>query len=182
MKTAPLIAAYLAAICAANLALAVWGPPAAIANAALLVALDLVARDRLHSAWEGRGLWGRMLLLIGAGGALSYLLSWLTPAPPALVGRIALASCAAFTLAGCADALAFQRLRGEGWLLRSNASNAGAALVDSAVFGALVGLPFPVIVLQAGAKVAGGALWAWALRPREEARRLAAVDTTPEGA
>lgn len=161
-----LVAAYLAAIAVANLLLAVYGPPAAVINAFALVALDLVARDRLHAAWEGRGLWPRMLALIAAGGLLSYALSWLTPAPPDVVARIALASCAAFAAAGVADALAFQRLRRASWLARSNGSNVAGAVVDSAVFGALVGLPWIVVALQALAKVAGGALWAWALQPR----------------
>jgi hypothetical protein len=169
-----LVAAYLAAIVGANLLLAVYGPPAAIANALLLVALDLVARDRLHAAWAGRRLWPRMLALIAGGGLLSYALSWLTPAPPDVVGRIALASCAAFSAAGLADAAVFQRLAGRGWLARSNGSNVAGATVDSLVFGALVGLPWFVVALQALAKAVGGALWAWLLRPRAalgEARR-----------
>jgi len=166
MKTAPMIAAYLAAICAANLALAVYGPPAAVFNAICLVALDLVARDRLHTAWAGRRLWPRMLALIAAGGLISYGLSWLTPAPPELVARIALASCAAFSLAGVADALVFQRLRGRPWLTRANGSNGAGAVVDSLVFGLGVGLPWPAIALQIIAKTAGGAVWAWLLRPR----------------
>jgi uncharacterized PurR-regulated membrane protein YhhQ (DUF165 family) len=161
-----LITAYLAAIVTANLLLAVFGPPVAVLNALVLVALDLVARDRLHRAWAGRGLWPRMLLLIAAGGALSYALSWLTPAPPEVVARIALASCAAFSAAGLADALVYQRLRSHPWLTRANGSNVAGALVDSLVFGLLVGLPWPIIALQALAKVAGGAVWAWALRPR----------------
>jgi hypothetical protein len=174
LATPALVGAYLAAIVLANLLLALVGPAVAPANALVLVALDLVARDRLHAAWAGRGLWPRMLGLIAAGGLLSFALSWLTPAPPDVVARIAGWSCAAFVLAGAADAAIFQRLRGEGWLARSNASNAGAAVVDSLMFGLGVGLPWPVIALQALAKVAGGAAWAWALQPRQEARRGAA--------
>jgi uncharacterized PurR-regulated membrane protein YhhQ (DUF165 family) len=168
LATPALICAYLAAIVAANLLLAAYGPPAAVLNALALIGSDLVARDRLHTAWEGRRLWPRMLALIAAGGALSYALSWLTPAPPQVVARIALASCAAFALAGVADALAFQGLRGRPWLTRANGSNVAGATVDSLAFGLGVGLPWPVIALQLLAKAAGGAAWAWALRPRGE--------------
>jgi uncharacterized PurR-regulated membrane protein YhhQ (DUF165 family) len=110
-----------------------------------------------------------MLALIGAGGLLSYVLSWLTPAPPDVVARIAVASCAAFAFAGLADALVFQRLRGHGWLTRANGSNAAGAVVDSLAFGLGAGLPWPAIVLQIVAKLAGGAVWAWLLRPRDRA-------------
>jgi uncharacterized PurR-regulated membrane protein YhhQ (DUF165 family) len=166
LTTPALVAGYLLAITTANLLLAAVGPAAAVFNALVLVAYDLTARDRLHTAWAGSKLWRNMLALIATGGLISYGLSWLLPASPERVAQIALASCAAFTLAGVADALVFQRLRGHPWLTRANGSNGVAAVVDSLVFGLGAGLPWAVIALQMLAKVAGGAVWAWVLRPR----------------
>ncbi len=156
-----LVAAYLFAIVAANLLVATYGPAVAIVNAFLLIALDLTARDRLHEAWAGRGLWPRMLALIATGGALSYLLN-------AAAGPIALASCAAFGAAGLADALTYHAARRLPWLARANLSNLAGAALDSAVFVLLAFGPaaWPLIPLQLAAKAAGGALWAWLLRPR----------------
>jgi hypothetical protein len=59
-----LIALYLAAIVAANLSVAYFGPASTIVNAFLFIGLDLTARDRLHDAWHGRGLAWKMTLLI----------------------------------------------------------------------------------------------------------------------
>lgn len=158
-----LIAAYLAAIVAANLSIAMFGPPAAIINALALVALDLTARDRLHEAWAGRALWPRMGMLICTGGLLSYALG---------AGPVAAASCAAFIAAGMADAAAYHAARRLPWLARANLSNAAGAMLDSAAFVLLAFGPaaWPLIPAQLLAKVAGGALWSWLLRPRTEAR------------
>jgi len=156
-----LIAVYLAAICAANLLVTWLGPAVAVANAFFFIGLDLVARDRLHELWAGRGLWPRMLALIVAGGALSLLLGG--------SGRVALASCAAFVGAGAADALAFHGLRGRPWLARANGSNVAGAAVDSLLFPALAfGLPllWPVVAGQLVAKLAGGLVWSLALARR----------------
>ncbi len=156
-----LVLAYLAAIVAANLLAATYGPAVAVVNAFALIALDLTARDRLHEAWAGRGLWPRMLALIAAGGALSYALN-------VAAGPIALASCAAFAAAGLADALTYHAARRRPWLQRANLSNFAGAALDSGVFVLLAFGPaaWPLIPLQLAAKVAGGALWAWLLRPR----------------
>lgn len=156
-----LIAVYLTAITAANLLISIYGPAVAIVNAFLLIGLDLVARDRLHDLWVGRALWPRMLALIAAGGLLSLLLGG--------SGRVALASCLAFIGAGASDALAYRALARRGWMARANGSNLAGAVVDSAMFPLLAfGLPllWPIAVGQLLAKVAGGAMWAWALRPR----------------
>lgn len=165
-----LVALYLAAIVAANLLLAVFGPRVAPLNGFALIAFDLATRDRLHTAWAGRGLWARMLALVGAGGALSLALAYATTAaPPDVVARIAWASCAAFVAAGLADAAVFAAGVRLPWLARANLSNVAGAAADSAVFGLLAGLPPAVILTLFAAKVAGGLLWSVALRPRQAA-------------
>lgn len=164
----PVVAAYLAAIVLANLTVALapptWRGSVVLVNAFLLVALDLVARDRLHDAWQGRGLLWRMGGLILAGSILSYALN-------ASALPIAVASCAAFASAAVADGLVYAALRRRPWHVRVNGSNLVSALVDSAVFLSLLALagllPWaavaPLIAGQWLAKTAGGALWSLAL-------------------
>ncbi|NTU84155.1 MAG: VUT family protein, partial [Chloroflexales bacterium] len=81
-------------------------------------------------------------------------------------GRVALASCLAFILAGIADTVGYRLLQRQPRLRRINGSNLVAALVDSLCF-PLVAFGWPVlwgVVLgQLIAKVLGGALWAWLL-------------------
>jgi uncharacterized PurR-regulated membrane protein YhhQ (DUF165 family) len=98
-----------------------------------------------------------MLALIAAAGALTYMLN------PA-AGKIAIASSVAFTAAALVDWMTFARLRGS-WLIRANGSNVAGAAVDSLIFPTLAfGALMPhIVALQFVAKVAGGALWAWAL-------------------
>lgn len=149
-----LVAVYLAAITTANLLVSAFGPSVAIVNAFFLIGLDLVARDHLHDAWRGRHLWPRMLALIVAGGVISLALGG--------SGQIALASMAAFILAGIADAVTYAGLRERAYLLRVNGSNVVGAAVDSLMFPLLAfGLPllWPIVLGQLAAKVAGGALW-----------------------
>ena len=65
---------YLAAIVAANVTVALWGPAVSVLNAFLFIGLDLSCRDVLHERWAAgsrASLWGKMALLIGAGGLLS---------------------------------------------------------------------------------------------------------------
>lgn len=154
-----MIALYVIAIVAANLSVAVFGPWVSPINSFLLIGLDLSLRDRLHDRWLGKGLWWRMVGLIGSAGAISYLLN------PA-AGKIAVASVAAFCAAGVADAVAYHWLRYRPWLQRANGSNLAGAGVDSVMFPTLAfGVFMPEIVaLQFAAKATGGALWAWALR------------------
>ena len=45
------VALYLAAIVAANLLVATYGPAVAVLNAFWLIGLDLSLRDRLHDRW-----------------------------------------------------------------------------------------------------------------------------------
>ncbi|NJO81801.1 MAG: VUT family protein [Blastochloris sp.] len=157
----PLVLLYLAAITAANLLVSRFGPSVAVINAFLFIGLDLSTRDRLHEQWQGRLLWPRMLLLISAGGLLSLILGG--------SGRIALASCLTFALAGIADTLVFHALAHRPWLTRVNGSNLFAAAVDSFWFPVLAfGWPplWGVVFGQLIAKVAGGAIWAWVIAHR----------------
>lgn len=156
---------YIAALVVANLSVARFGPAVAPINAFLLIGLDLSLRDRLHERWQGRGLWPRMLALILAAGAISWVLN---PAS----GKIALASVTAFVAAGLMDAFVFDRLRHKSWMLRANGSNAAGAAVDSLVFPTIAfgGLMPGIVALQFVAKLAGGALWAWGLARLRPAR------------
>lgn len=159
---------YLAAIVAANLLAAHFGPIATPVIGFLFIGLDLTLRDELHQRWAGRGLVWRMALLIAAGGAIAYLLN-------RGAGPIALASCVAFAAAATVDGLIFHAARRWPYLARVNASNAGGALADSLLFPLLAfggWLPW-VVAGQLVAKVAGGALWAFVLRPRAAASKKA---------
>lgn len=164
-----LVAVYLAAIVAANVSAATWGPEVTILNALLFIGLDLSLRDKLHHRWmrqaylehRPRRAWLRMGALIAAGGVLSYV------AVPA-AGPIATASAVAWVLAGAVDAVVYHVVygftgKGTRAVMASNTVSAG---VDSLVFPTLAfGALLPAVVLgQWLAKVVGGALWMWAIR------------------
>ena len=153
-RTWALVAAYLAAIVAANLITTEWGPEASIYNAFLLIGLDLSTRDALHDAW-GRDRIRNSLLLVLAGGALSYLVN-------ADAAKVALASCVAFVAAFTVDTVLYEALRRREWLERANVSNIAAAAVDSLVFPTIAfgGLLWSVTFAQFSAKVAGGFIFA----------------------
>jgi uncharacterized PurR-regulated membrane protein YhhQ (DUF165 family) len=155
MSASLLVAIYLAAIVAANLSVAAFGPSATIITAFLFIGLDITARDRLHEAWRGRALGPKMALLIAAGSLLSWAIN-------RRAGRVALASFAAFAASGAADALVYHLLRHRAWLLKVNGSNIISAAVDSLVFPTLAfgRLIWWVVAGQFVAKVAGGAVWA----------------------
>lgn len=147
------IAIYAAAMTVANLTIAAFGPWVSPINAFVLIGLDLALRDWLHvrlNAWQ-------MGTLIAATGALTFALN------PA-AGAIAVASSVAFTAAALVDWGVFARLRGS-WTLRANGSNIAGAAVDSLVFPTLAfGVLMPhIVLLQFAAKVAGGAVWTWAI-------------------
>lgn len=152
------VAAYLLAIVLANLSVAYFGPASLLVNAFLFIGLDLTTRDRLHDAWSGRSLVGRMGLLILAGALISWLLN-------RNAGPVALASCVAFAASAVADGLAYHRLRKHPRLVRVNGSNTLGALVDSLVFPTLAFGAFEpwLVAGQFLCKVAGGALWGWIL-------------------
>jgi hypothetical protein len=154
-----LISVYLIVIVLANVSVAMFGPSVTIFNAFVFIALDLSTRDRLHEQWQGRNLWRNMLLLIGAGSALSALVNW-NAAP------IALASCGAFLAAGLVDAIIYQLLGDRSRLVKMNGSNLFSAAVDSIVFPALAfGFPlmWGIVIGQFVAKFIGGAVWSYLL-------------------
>lgn len=165
-----IVAAYLFAVVAANLSVAIWGPSVTVINAFLFIGLDLTARDRLHEAWSGRHLWARMLLLIATGGAISYVLNRDT-------AQIAIASTVAFIAAGIVDAVAYTLLGSRSKRFRVNGSNVLSAAVDSVVFPTLAfGALLPAIVLgQFIAKIAGGAVWYEVLRALPVGKRQAGI-------
>lgn len=146
--------AYCVAMTLANLSVATFGPAVTPINAFVLIGLDLTLRDWLHvrlKVWQ-------MGALIASTGLLTYALN------PA-AGMIAIASSAAFTAAAVVDWATFARLRGS-WMFRANGSNVAGAAVDSIVFPTVAfGALMPQIVLaQFAAKVAGGAVWAYAIK------------------
>lgn len=150
---------YLAAIVAANLLVAAFGPSVAILNAFLFIGLDLTVRDVLHDRWHRRHLVLKMGALIAAGGALSWALN-------ADAGPIAVASTVAFTAAAVADGAIYHLMRRYPFLTRANTSNLGGAAVDSVVFTTLAfGGFMPLVVAgQFAAKVAGGFVWSLILK------------------
>ncbi len=149
------VLAYALAMTCANLSVAHFGPAISPVNAFFLIGLDLTLRDWLHVRLR---FW-QMGILIAASGLLTYLLN------PA-AGMIAIASATAFTAAALVDWAAFSALRGT-WLFRANGSNVASAAVDSMLFPTIAfGVLMPgIIAAQFAAKIAGGAIWSFALRP-----------------
>lgn len=154
-----LILMYLVAIVAANLLVVQFGPGVSVLNAFLFIGLDLTARDGLHERWRGKLLWPKMFLLIASGSALSWFLN-------RDAGRIALASLAAFAVAGVVDAMTYHIMRDESRMVKINGSNVFSAAADSLVFPVLAfGFPilWPVVLGQFAAKVGGGFIWSLTL-------------------
>lgn len=156
--TAVLSIAILAALAAANLTTAHFGPQASVYTALGLIALDLVARDALHDRLGGRARIALMAALVVAGGLIAYAIN-------RDAGPIAVASSSAFAAAFTVDALVYHAARRLPWLERSNLSNVAAAIVDSAVFVAVAfpGFLWSVAIGQTTAKIAGGLVIALAL-------------------
>ena len=142
--------AYIAAVVAANITVALFGPAVTPINAFIFIGLDLSLRNLLGIKWPPL----KMLALIGFAGLLSYLLN---PAS----GVIAFASMCAFVGAAIADWLTFRAISGA-WLRRCLGGVIVGASVDSLLFPTIAfGAVLPSIVAaQFVAKVLGGALWA----------------------
>lgn len=162
------VVAYVAAITAANLLVAKYGPGISVLNAFALIGLDLSLRDYLHDLWTAhRAI--KVGGLIAAAGVISYALN------PA-AGKIAVASAVAFILAALVDWGVYHLMRHYAWTERANASNIAGAAVDSFVF-PVMAFGFPVLWLvvlgQFTAKVAGGAIWALAIGIVRDARAAA---------
>ena len=155
-----LISLYLAAIVAANLLIAAFGPPALIPVAFVLIGLDLTVRDRLHDVleWHGGRVWPRMAAIVATGSLLAWALN-------ADAGRVAVASAVAFGAAGATDAVVYHVLRRRPYLTRVNGSNVPAALVDSLLFPTIAfGAVLPLAIAgQFAAKVVGGLVWSLVL-------------------
>ena len=81
--------------------------------------------------------------------------------------HIAIASAVAFLVSALADWATYSALRNRPWMVRSNGSNVVGALVDSVIFPTLAFGSFmpAIIAAQFGAKVAGGAVWSFIMRP-----------------
>lgn len=158
MKNYLIVAMYLSAILMANLSVTWLGPSVSILNSFLFIGLDLSSRDKLHDAWQGKGLLWKMGLLIGSGSALSWLLNQNAK-------QVAIASFAAFAAAACVDTLVYHLLRDKAHLFKVNGSNIFSAAVDSLVFPTLAfGGFLPWVTLgQFAAKVLGGLLWSFIL-------------------
>lgn len=148
-----LITVWLAAITAANIITATFGPDASIVNAFWLIGLTLVIRDQLHDQWKRHRV-PKMAALITTGALLAYLVT-----PDA--GRIGVASGVAFLAAEALDALVYHAVRHWPWLERSNTSNFFGAAADSIVFPTVAfgGVLWTVTVGQFTAKVAGALLF-----------------------
>lgn len=146
---------YIAAICAANFSVHLFGPVATPFNAFLLIGLDFVIRDKLHERIGVR----KIMLLIIVAGAISYAINPATD-------MIAIASVSAFALAALTDATVYQSLIRKPWLVKSNGSNVASSAVDSVLFPLIAfGAFIPWVVAgQFVAKVFGGAVWSWLLR------------------
>lgn len=150
-----LVVLYLAAIVAANLSVAYFGPVSTIVNAFLFIGLDITTRDLLHEKWERKNLWWKMAALITGGSALSWVLN-------RDAGPIALASFIAFAASGLADTIIYYLLRHFPKMKRVMGSNFVSAAVDSVVFPWVAFGGFMPLIAggQFVAKVAGGFLWA----------------------
>lgn len=149
-----IVIAYLTANVLSNLSVSYFGPISTPINAFLLIAFDLASRDALHERWHHKHLKLKMLLLIGSGAILSYIVN-------RGAGQIAIASFIAFLLTGIADTLVYHFLRRQPKLVKVNGSNLVSAAVDSIAFPTLAfGSFIPWVIFgQFVAKVLGGYIW-----------------------
>lgn len=151
-----LIAIYIAAMVTANLLVWWLGPWFSPINSFVLIGLDLTMRDVMQERISR----SQLAAVIVVGGAITWLVN---PAAK----QIAIASAVAFILSALADWLAYSVLRSKSWFIRSNGSNVVGAAVDSVLFPTLAfGVFLPhIIAMQFAAKVAGGAIWSFVMRP-----------------
>lgn len=165
--------AYLSANVLANLSVTFFGPISTPINAFLLIAFDLVARDRLHEHWKHKHLWPKMLLLVGTGAMISWLLN-------RGAGQIATASFVAFLLTGITDTFVYQLLKNRAQFLKVNGSNLVSSAVDSIAFPTLAfGSFIPWIVFgQFAAKVIGGYIWSLILFRKDKLNFKDSLETT----
>jgi len=153
---ARMVALFLCAAVAANMAVSAYGQSALVFTAWVLIPFDLVTRDVLHEKWGKSGVWPRMIALIAAGG----LLTWIVNLDAA---RVALASVLAFVCSATINALVYHACRNKSRLMRMNTSNALAAVADSIIFPVVA---FELVDLalcgtQAMSKFFGGVFWSF---------------------
>lgn len=150
-----LIIIYIAALCAANYLVYVFGPLWSIVNSFLLIGFDFILRDKLH---EKLGLLKISYVVLSAA-ILSYVIN---PAG----GSIAIASGISFLCASFTDGLVYQGLIKKQWVIKSNVSNIAASAVDSVLFPVIAfGAFMPWIITgQFITKVFGGFVWSLLLR------------------
>ncbi len=167
-KVALLVAVYLAAIVAANLITAHYGPTASVYNAFALIGLDLITRDRLADFW-GTTRWAKMALLIAAGSTLSYLIAQ-------DAASVAEASAISFACAETGEGLIYHLLRHRQWVQRANTAAWLGAAIDSLVFPTLAfgGLMWSTSLGQFTAKTAGALLWSAVIVRVRPSRRVRA--------
>ena len=148
------VASYLAAACAANLAVSLFGYSALPFTAAALIPFDMTARDVLHDRWHGSHLEFRMAALVASGSLLSWLFCNGSPA-------VCLASAVSFCVAGTVDTAAYALMRNAPKWQRMNASNLASSITDSICFPLVAfGSVSPALAsTQVVLKVAGGAAW-----------------------
>jgi queuosine precursor transporter len=165
-KVALLVAVYLAAIVAANLITARYGPTASVYNAFALIGLDLITRDRLADFW-GTTRWVKMALLIAAGSTLSYLIAQ-------DAASVAEASAISFACAETGEGFIYHLLRHREWVQRANTAAWLGAAIDSLVFPTLAfgGLMWSTSVGQFTAKTAGALLWSAVIVQVRPGRRV----------
>lgn len=152
-----LILAYISAMVAANISVSCFGPWISPINSFLFIGLDLTLRDKIHERNNGDA---RVMTCVVLGAAVvTYIIN---PAAQS----IAIASAVAFAAAGIIDWITYSMLRERPIMTRTNGSNIAGAVIDSTLFAVLAfGALLPhIVVLQFAAKVAGGAVWAFALR------------------
>ncbi len=144
------VAAFLAAILAANMATTRYGfIPVGFGESAtagtLFAGACFVLRDLVDDRLGRAG----VLIAVAAGSALSAVLG---------DGRIALASAAAFVVSELADYAVYRPLRSHGYIRAALASNTVGAVIDTILFLTVAG--FPVWTAVPGQMI--GKAWATA--------------------
>lgn len=161
MKSKLYVGLYLLAIVLANLLVSHFGKSAVLWVGFLFIGFDLTARDQLHETWSHKGLAWKMGTLITTGSVLTWIINH-------NAGQIALASMIAFAAAATADAIIYQLLHKQDYLIKVNGSNIVSAMIDSLVFPTIAfGVFLPGVTLgQFAVKALGGALWVWIISSR----------------
>lgn len=158
LKTGHIVACYIGANVAANLLVNSFGQVALVCTAFALIPFDLAARDTLHERWSGDRLALRMFALVSISAALTF-------AANTGAIRVAVASAVAFALSATGDTVIYQMLRTKRPFVKMNASNVAGAIIDSVAFPLIAfgGLSATLSASQAALKIAGGAIWSFAL-------------------